>query len=318
MPAGKVGLATTVDFMQAYVRLGPVDQMVSLVEVAVPTADAGEVIVAVHAFGVGVHDRYFIPADVSFPYAVGLEAAGVVTTVGAEVTGITTGDRVMVSGLGNPKGGTWAEFVAVNQRGITAMPDALDFVTAAGIPIAGNAAVESMHTLGMRAGQTLYVAGASGAIGTLVVQMATQRGVRVAGSASPTNHEYLLSLGAELVVDYRDPGWPEQVRRWASGGVDAALAIQPNTAASSQDVVRDGGHLVTVSGDPVPPQRGIRVEQFPHRADPSKEMADLVEDIASGRIRLVLEHVYPFDQALAALEKTETRHARGKVIVTVR
>ncbi|MEO5608619.1 MAG: NADP-dependent oxidoreductase [Ornithinibacter sp.] len=304
--------------MQAYVRLNPVDQQVELVEVAAPSPDAEEVVVAVHAFGVGVHDRYFIPADVAFPYVVGLEAAGVVAAVGAEVTNLATGDRVMVSGLGNPKGGTWAQFVAVNQRGVTPIPDALDFVTAAGIPIAGNAAVESMHTLGMKAGQTLYVAGASGAIGTLVVQMATQRGIRVVGSASPANHEYLLSLGAELVVDYQDPGWPDEVRSWASGGVDAALAIQPGTPASSLDVVRDGGHLVTVSGDPVPPQRGIRVEQFPHRVDPSKDMADLVADTASGRIRVVVEHVYPFDQALSALEKTETRHARGKLVVTVR
>ncbi|MEO8850906.1 MAG: zinc-binding dehydrogenase, partial [Allobranchiibius sp.] len=149
-------------------------------------------------------------------------------------------------------------------------------------------------------------------------QMATRRGVRVVGSASPANHECLLSLGAELVVDYRDPGWPEQVRRWGAGGVDAALAIQPDTPASSQDVVRDGGHLVTVSGDPVPPQRGARVEQFSHRADASKEMADVVEDVAFGRIRLVVEHVYPSDQALSALEKTETRHARGKLVVQVR
>ncbi len=196
-----------------------------------------------------------------------------------------------------------------------AIPDALDFVTAAGIPIAGNAAVESMHTLGMNAGETLYVAGASGAIGTLVVQMAARRGIRVVGSASAANHEYVLSLGAELVVDYRDPRWPDEVRRWASGGVDAALAIQPNTAGPSLDVVRDSGRLVTVSGDPVPPQRGIRVEQFPHRADSSNEMAELVEDITSGRIRLVLEHVYTFGQALSALEKTESRHARGKLVV---
>ncbi|MGH3503022.1 MAG: NADP-dependent oxidoreductase [Nocardioidaceae bacterium] len=304
--------------MRAYVRLDPVDQIVEVAEVAAPVADAEEVVVAVHAFGVGVHDRYFIPSDVSFPYIVGLEAAGVVTAVGAQVAGINLGDRVMVTSVGNRKGGTWADFAAVDQRGVKAIPEALDFVTAAGIPIGGDAAVESWHTLGMNAGETLYVAGASGAIGTLVVQMAAQRGIRVVGSASAANHDYVLSLGAELVVDYRDPEWPDKVRRWAPGGVDAALAIQPNTPEPSQDVVRDGGHLVTVSGDPCAPQRGIRVEQFPHRADPSKEMAELVTDISTGRIRLVLEHVYPFDQALSALEKTETRHARGKLVVKVR
>ncbi len=303
--------------MQAYVRTDATDQNVELAEVPAPAPDADEVLVAVHAFGVGVHDRYFIPQGVSFPYVIGLEAAGVVVETGAEVTGIDVGDRVMVNSAGNPKGGTWAPFAAMNPRHVTVVPDALDLMTAAAIPIAGDAAVESLHTLGMESGQTLFVAGASGAIGTLVVQMAAQRGVRVAGSASLANHDYLRSLGAELTVDYGDLTWTDQVREWAAGGVDAALAIQPGTPAPSLQVVRDGGHLVTVSGDPCPTERGIDVEQFPHRADTRSDMAELVADISIGRTRRVIEHVYPFEQALTALEKTETRHARGKLVVTV-
>ncbi|MDN5761324.1 MAG: NADP-dependent oxidoreductase [Microlunatus sp.] len=302
--------------MQAYVRTDATDQNVELAEVPAPAVDADEVLIAVHAFGVGVHDRYFIPQGVSFPYVIGLEAAGVVAETGAGVTGIDVGARVMVTSVGNPKGGTWAPLVAVNPRRITVVPDGLDLVTAAAIPIAGDAAVESLHTLGMRSGQTLFVAGASGAIGTLVVQVAAQRGVRVAGSASPANHDYLRSLGAELAVDYGDPTWTGQVRAWAADGVDAALAIQPGTPAPSLQVVRDDGHLVTVSGDPCPSERGIHVEQFPHRADTSSDMADLVADISTGRTRMVIEHVYPFQQALTALEKVETRHARGKLVVT--
>jgi NADPH:quinone reductase-like Zn-dependent oxidoreductase len=303
--------------MQAYVRTDATDQNVERAEVPAPTPDADEVIVAVHAFGVGVHDRYFIPQRVSFPYVIGLEAAGVVAETGAEVAGISVGDRVMVTSVGNPKGGTWAPFAAVSPSRVTVVPDALDLVTAAAIPIAGDAAVESLHTLGMESGQTSFVAGASGAIGTLVVQMAVQRGVRVTGSASPANHDHLRSLGAELAVDYGDPAWADQVREWVAGGVDAALAIQPGTPAPSLQVVRDSGHLVTVSGDPCPSERGIHVEQFPHRADTRSDMAELVADISTGRIRMVIEHIYPFELALTALEKTETRHARGKVVVTV-
>lgn len=303
--------------MRALVRTNETDQNVEFADVPAPTPNVDEVLVAVHAFGVGVHDRYFIPPGMPFPYVIGLEAAGVVAEVGAEVTGLDVGDRVMVTNVGNTKGGTWAQFAAVDQRRVTVVPEALDLVTAAAIPVAGDAAVECLHTLGMETGQTLFVAGASGAIGTLVVQMATQHGVGVAGSASLANHDYLRSLGAELAVDYRHASWVDQVREWANGGVDAALAIQPGTPAPILDVVRDGGHLVTVSGDPCPPQRGIRVEQFPHRADAGADMAELVADISSGRIRMVLEHVYPFEQALTALEKAETRHARGKLVVTV-
>lgn len=303
--------------MLAYVRVDGQSQVVELADVASPVAADGQVLVAVRAFGVGIHDRYFIPSDVSFPYTIGTEGAGVVVGVGAQVGGIEVGDRVIVSTVLNPKGGPWAERVVVDPPDIMAMPDGLDFPTAAGIPVAGKTAVESMHALDLHAGETLYVAGASGAIGTLVVQMAAQRGVRVAGSASAPNHDYLRSLGVEHAVDYRDPAWPGEVRRWAGGGVDAALAIQPGTPASSRDVVRDGGRVITVSGDPCEAERGIRVQQFTHRQDAGEEMSELVGDISSGRIRLVLEQVYPFEDALSALGKTETRHARGKLVVTV-
>lgn len=308
------------DLMRAYVRVNPQNQVVELAEVAVPEAGDGEAVVAVHAFGVGIHDRYFIAPDGPFPYTIGIEGAGVVVDAGDGGDGgdgIEVGARVIVSTSMHPKGGTWAEFVVADRGRLTPMPDDLDFPTAAAVMVAGKTAVESMHTLHQQEGDTLYIAGASGAIGTLVVQMAARRGVRVVGSASAPNHEYLRSLGAELAVDYRDPDWPDQVRRWAPGGVDAALAIQPGTAVPSQPVVRDGGHLVTVSGDPCEAERGIRVEQFPHRQDAGNDMAELIDDITAGRIRLVLEQVYPFEEALSALEKTETRHARGKLAVTV-
>lgn len=303
--------------MQAFVRVDAGTEVVELVDVPAPEAGRGEVVVAMEAFGVGIHDRYFIAPQGPFPYVIGIEGAGIVSALGPDVTGIGIGDRFMVSSSMHPKGGTWAEAAAVDQGGITPMPDALDFATAAGIPVAGGTAVEAVHALDIQPGETIYVAGATGAIGTLVVQMAVQRGARIVGSASARNHEYLRSLGAELAVDYHDTDWTEQVLAWAPNGVDAALAIQPGTAPSSQGVVRDGGRVITVSGDPCPPERGIRVEQFAHRADSAGEKAALVDDITAERIHLVLEHVYPFADALAALEKTETRHARGKLVVTV-
>lgn len=303
--------------MKAYVRVDPQDQTVVPADVERPSPGPDEVSVEVQAFGVGVHDRQFISPSGPFPYVIGLEAAGVVGAVGQAVSGVDVGDRVMVSTIMNPKGGTWAEHAVVAQGGVTPIPDDLDFVSAAAIPIAGDAAVETMHTLDMRRGQTLFVAGASGAIGTLVIQMAVRAGIRVAGSASADNADYLRTLGAELAVDYRDSTWPEQIRDWASGGVDAALAIQPGTPGPSIEVVHDGGHLVAVSGDPCPPQREIRVEQFPHRADTRDDMARLVGDIAVGRLHLEIERVYPFAEALSALDKTETRHAKGKVVVAV-
>lgn len=301
--------------MKAFVRSDATSDVVVLADVPVAEVGDRDVRVEVRAFGVGLHDRYFIPPDARFPYVIGTEAAGVVVEAGAGVEAFGPGDRVLLSSALNAKGGSWAEFVVVGEGGLTRMPDELDFPTAAGIPVAGKTAVESMHTLDLRRGDSLFVAGASGAIGTLVVQMAVAQGIRVAGSASARNHDHLLSLGAEKAVDYNASDWQEQVRQWAPGGVGAALAIQPGTGAQSQFVVRERGHVVTVSGDAFEPERDVRVEQFMHRADARRDMADLLAAIADGRIRVVLERIYPFTEAVAALEKTETRHARGKLVV---
>lgn len=305
--------------MSAFVRVAADNQIVAAADVEIPELGSGEVLVAVSAFGVGIHDRYFIPPEGPFPYTIGIEGAGVVDRLGPDVDDVQVGDRVMVSIPMSPKGGTWAEYVAVGQHGITPIPDGMDFQTAAGLPVAGRSAVDSLHSLELSSGETLFVAGASGAIGTLVVQMATRLGVRVIGSASAVNHDYLLSLGAEATVDYHDDNWPAQVREWAAGGVDAALAIQPGTDASAHDVVRDAGRVITVSGygAPIVSQRDIRVEQFEHRGDGARDdMDQLMHDITSGHVRLILERIYPFDEAISALEKTETRHARGKLVVT--
>jgi NADPH:quinone reductase-like Zn-dependent oxidoreductase len=303
--------------MRAFVRTAAESGDVKLIERALPRPAEGEVLVAMHGFGVGIHDRSFIPQHGPFPYTIGTEGAGVVVAIGAGITSAKVGDRVMLMTIMQPQGGTWAEFAVAPATAVFPIPDNMDFRTAAGLQIPGDAAIAALRTLDLSSGTTLFVGGGSGAIGTLLIQLASQRGIRVAASASPNNHAYLRSLGADLPVDYRDSDWPEAVRQWAPGGVDAVLAILPGIAGACMAVIRDGGKLVTVSGDTVSPQRGIHVEQFQHLPEDRKALAQLADEIAAGRVRMVLERVYDFEDALAALEKTETRHARGKLVVTV-
>ena len=302
--------------MKAYVRTSAADMNVELAEVHVPEVDAGEVLVKVAAFGVGVHDRYFIPANVDFPYVIGTEAAGVIERVGGDVKEFEAGERVALTSVLRKKGGCWAEFAAVPEGDLMPVPDDLGLTEASAVPIAGKTALESIRALGLPSGSTLFVAGASGAIGTLVIQIAAQKGIRVIGSASEKNHDYMRSLGAEQAVDYSDPQRKEKILEWFPGGVDAALAIQRGTADDCIAVVKDGGRVVTVSGNEGTAERGIELFQFEHH-EMKAELAGLMRDIAAGRIKLVLEHVYPFDEAIEALTKTETRHARGKLAVEV-
>ena len=147
--------------------------------------------------------------------------------------------------------------------------------------------------------------------------MAKALDCRVAASASSKNHDYMQSLGAEKTVDYKDPDWISQVKDWASGGVDAALAIQPGTGIGCLDVVKDSGKVVTVSGDQLSTARGIHVAQVLVSPETKKALAHLASEVAAGRIHVEIEQVYPFELGVEALEKTETRHARGKIVLTL-
>lgn len=305
--------------MQAFARTAADSGEVTLVEVPVPVPGNGEVLVRVHAFGVGIHDRSFIAKEPAFPYPIGTEGAGTVAESGAQITDVSVGDRVIFTTSMQPQGGAWAEYAAVRRDTLVPLPGGLTFAQGAALPVAGKAALESLNALGLQRGETLFVAGASGAIGSLVIQLAAAQGIRVSGSASAGNHAYMRRLGVDHAVDYQDADWPGQVRAWAGGGVDAALAIQPGTGIASQTVVRDGGQVVTVSGDSaqVSPVRSITVRQIGHSPGTHRQFAELVNEIARGGVQLTIEKEYPFADALEALKKTETRHARGKSVVVL-
>ncbi len=304
--------------MKAFVVSGPQQSSITLATVPVPVPGPDELLVQIRAVGVGIHDSYFLPSDISYPYPIGIEAAGIVEEVGSAVSGYRPRDRIAFVSALQVKGGTWAEYAVVRADSlIVPIPAGMDFEHAAAVPVAGNTAIFALHALPrLDAGASIFIAGASGAIGTLAVQMARARRWEVAASASPQNHQYLLSLGAAVTVDYHNPGWPDEIRAWRPGGVDAALAIQPQTTADSLSVVRDGGTVVTISGDNVAPARGVNVVGLP-RFDVRDELLELLNQIVAGRLRLVIEHVYPFDDAPAALAKVQTRRARGKIVLSM-
>ncbi|MEO7126518.1 MAG: NADP-dependent oxidoreductase [Nakamurella sp.] len=303
--------------MKAFVARTSGATTVELTEVPVPRIDEDELLVQVRAIGVGIHDSYYLPSAARYPFVVGIEAAGVVEGIGAQESAFQVGDRITFVSAMQLKGGTWAEYVAVKANSpIMPIPVGMDFAQAAAIPIAGDTALRALQAVAIEpADGSIFIAGGSGAIGTLAIQLARKEGLRVAASASKANQEYLRGLGANLAVDYRDSDWPEQVRQWAPGGVDAAIAVPPDTAADSMSVVRDGGVVVAVSGDQVHSERGVQVRGVPHQMDTRGEMAQLLTDIAAGEILVEIEHVYPFEEAPAALAKVQMRHARGKLVL---
>lgn len=305
--------------MRAFVQPRAGIDAVQRADVPMPRIDDDELLVRIQAVGVGIQDSYFLPGNAHYPYPIGIEAAGVVEQVGARVGVHRPGDRIALVSSMQPKGGTWAEYAAVRGDAlIVSVPTGMDIAQAAAVPMAGNTVLRALQDLAsVPAGGSLFIAGSSGAIGTLAIQIASKRGWRVAASASAPNHDYLRSLGAELAVDYHDPSWGAQVRSWLPGGVDAAIAVQPGTATDSLGVVRDGGRLITISGDRPAAERGVQVAMVSHEVDVRDELEQLMADVATQRIRVVIERVYPFEDALAALAKVQSRHARGKQVLRV-
>ncbi|MGH2511409.1 MAG: NADP-dependent oxidoreductase [Candidatus Limnocylindrales bacterium] len=304
--------------MRAFVKRSADQDDIALQDVPIPAIGEDELLIDVRAVGVGIHDSYFLSTDISYPYPIGIEAAGEVAEVGGRVTSYRPGDRLAFISVMQPKGGTWAEFAAVAMDAlILTIPEGMSFEQAAAVPVAGSTALKALHMLPIQSRDSLFIAGASGAVGTLAIQLAKARGWRVAASASQANQEYLRSLGADLTVDYREADWPAQVRGWAPGGVDAAVAIQPGTSADTMQTIREGGFLVTVSGDRIEPERGIGVAVVTQQIDVRPELTELMDGIADGGYRLALERTYPFAEGLDALRKVQSRHARGKVVLLV-
>lgn len=247
-----------------------------------------------------------------------MEGSGIIDKVGKNVGDFKKGDKVAFVGVQESKGGSYAEYMVLGKKSlIVPIPGEMSFVEAAAIPVSGNTMIKVLRALELKPADTLFIAGASGSNGTFAIQLAKDIGCTIAASASKNNHDYMKSLGAEKTVDYHEPDWIEQVLKWKPGGVDAAIAIQPKTSVSSMKVVKDGGKVISVSGDQFTTERNIESVYFPYNMDVREELIDVMNKIVEKKIRLTIENVYDFKDALDALEKVRTRRARGKTIIEI-
>jgi NADPH:quinone reductase-like Zn-dependent oxidoreductase len=208
-----------------------------------PHAGPGQIRVAVHAVGVNPTDwklrRGLIGGKL--PQTTGREVAGVVDEVAEGVTAAALGDRVFGFSL---NGDGAAEFALLADY--APIPPSLGFAEAAALPVAVETATRSLDALGVGALSTLLVNGAAGGVGSAAVQLAVARGTRVIGTASPGNHAYLRSLGAEPVA-YGE-GLVERVRAIAPDGVQAALDVAGSGVLPELiDLAGGPEHVVTIA-----------------------------------------------------------------------
>ena len=207
--------------------------------------EAGQVIVRVEAAGVAFSEvqmlkgRYF--GQPKFPFVPGYDLVGEVEEVGEDVDGNMVGARVAAL----TETGSWADRVALDADEVTPVPAGLDAADAVAVVTNGVTAWQMLHrAASVRPGQTVLVHGASGGVGTLLVQLARLAGAEVIGTASARKHEHVRSLGAEP-VDYRDDV-PALVREISPEGVDAVFDhVGGPGLVDSYKMLRRGGTLVT-------------------------------------------------------------------------
>ncbi|MER7233547.1 NADP-dependent oxidoreductase [Streptomyces olivaceus] len=279
-----------------------------LVDAEEPHPGPGRIRVAVRAAGVNPVDwriregQVLSAHPVELPAGVGLDAAGVVDEKGAGVEGVEIGDRVFGEGSS-----TYAEFAVLGAW--ARMPEGLTFEEAAGYPSVVETALRVLREVGVRAGQTLLVSGASGGVGSAVLQIARERGIKVIGTAGAANQDYLRGLGA-LATAYGE-GWVERVRRL--GPVDAALDLAGSGVIRELvGLTGDRDRVLTIA-DLGAPGLGVRFSGVAGSVpDALAEAADL---ISRGRLHIPVEQTYPLADAAAAHADSRTGHARGRRVI---
>jgi NADPH2:quinone reductase len=294
-------------------------EVLQVTELPEPEAQPGQVVVRIRA--VCVH-----PADVAAttgqiprgpvppPFLPGWDIAGEVTSVGADTTDFRVGDRVV--GMipwyltrGAPGG--YAEFVAADADWLVPLPDDLDFVPAATVPLNAQTAHQGLALLSsslLPAGSSLLVTGASGGVGGFATQLAIQSGYRVLAQASRGDEEWVRALGPDEVIsrsaDLADVGPVAAVFDAVPVGEAAAVAVE------------NRGVVVTTRPTPaIDPARGVRQDLQLIRLD-RKLLAALVEQVATGKLRTRVAATMPLTEAADAHRRVLAGGVRGKVVLT--
>ena len=311
-----------------------------------PALKPDEMLVEVHAVGLNPID-YMIPKGMfkpilrfQLPATLGSDVAGVVVEVGSRVTRFKKGDAVFASvfDLGT---GTLADFAVVPESAAALKPANLDFVQAASVPMVGLTTWQALKDrTRLKRGQKVFIPAGSGGIGTFAIQLAKHLGAKVGTTTSATNVDLVRSLGADEVVDYKKQQFEDVLRDY-----DAVLGtVRGDTLMKSLRILRPNSSIVSLIGPPdaaFARARGMNaVLKFVFGLLSGKiiragrkngtaysflfvhpdggQLAEIGELLKAGKIRPVIDKVFPFAEAKEALAYLEKGRAKGKVVVQMK
>jgi NADPH:quinone reductase-like Zn-dependent oxidoreductase len=320
--------------------------VVKAVERPEPELRDDDVLVQIHAASVNPLDLKIRNGELKpilpykLPLVLGNDLAGVVIEVGPNVQRFKPGDEVFAK-PDKDRIGAFAELIAINENDVAKKPHELDMEQAAAVPLVGLTAWQALiEKAKLQAGQKVLIHAGSGGLGTIAIQLAKHLGATVATTTSTANVPWVKSLGADVVIDYKNNDFESILRDY-----DVVLDTQGGkTLERSLSVLRPGGKLISVAGPPEPDfarefglswplihamrllsfqirrkakRRGVTYSFLFMEASGS-QLHELGSLIDSGAVRPVIDRVFPFQSTAEALAYVEKGRAKGKVVVRIR
>jgi NADPH:quinone reductase-like Zn-dependent oxidoreductase len=303
-------------------RFGGPD-VLQLDEVSVPKPKRDELLVRVHATSLNHIDMGMRRGDLKaftlgrLPLTLGFDLAGEVVACGAQVTAFAPGDRVF--GAIGHRGGATADYACVKQSRVTRVPPTVALTTLAAVPIAGLTALQALRVYArLRPGQRVLVNGASGGVGAFGVALAKLFGGQVTGVCSEAKRDFVLGLGADEVMDYRNVDFTHLNRRW-----DVVFDAAGNRAFGEvRRVLSPKGVMVTTRLAPrvalsmlSPVRHAARRLVFVPARERSIDLAFLASLIEQGELHVPVDRTFRFEEICAAHQHLEAGDVRGKIVV---
>jgi len=301
-------------------------EVLTIHNLPIPTISAQEVLIEIDTAGVGTWDGSIRDGSWAeqkeFPMILGGDGSGIVSAVGSKVRRFKRGDRVYACSYFNPKGGFYADYVAVAAGKVAPVPNGLELLAAGAIPAIGLTALQGVDdTLGIKKGEAVIVHGASGSVGMIALQFAKLRGARVLATASGSDGiEFVRKLGADEAIDGKRNDILAAARVFAPDGIDAVLAfVGGKELTRCLDALRKGGRLAYPNGiEPEPRKRkGIKMKSYDGTPG-VREFERLGRAIEAMDIKVPIAAGFKLEDAADAHRFIEKGHVLGKVVLRVR
>ena len=305
-------------------------EVLNVGDLPVPEPAAGQVLVQVAAAAVNPIDRRLRSGELTeyitrtFPVVPGWDMAGRIVKLGADVTDWQIGDDILgLAFTWSIQHGTYAGFAPISAESIAAKPAGMSWVEAASLPLVTLTAWQSLKEFAdLKPGQTVLIQAGAGGVGSVAIPIAKHLGATVYTTASSANADYVRSLGADHVIDYRSTDYVSALQEMEPDGLDAVLEtiLSDATIEAAIHLVKPGGTVAYMNNEPPDmPEikaKNIKTEFIHHRPD-GKSLGELMPLYEQGILKIPNIEVMALDEAREAHVKSESGRTRGKVVLKV-